>query len=134
MKGLASGGKAQEGVLRLPICITADGLHPNQSFFEPCQHNDWRFIVTFKDGNLPTVWEGVRVLRAITPNAPRVERRIQGQSEITEQLSGLMRNDDDVGVGSPIELVGQGLDPEDGLLADHPAGRGLTAVQLPYLG
>jgi len=43
-----------------------------------------------------------------------------------------MRNDDDV--GSQIELVGQGLDPEDGLLADHPAGHSLTAVQLPHLG
>jgi hypothetical protein len=74
---------------RLPICITADGLYPNQGFFEQCQHNDWRFIITFKDGNLPTVWEEVHALRAITPHAQRTERRIQGHSEIVEQLSWL---------------------------------------------
>jgi hypothetical protein len=74
---------------RLPICITADGLYPNQGFFEQCQHNDWRFIITFKDGNLPTVWEEVRALGAITPPARRTERRLQGHSEIVEQLSWL---------------------------------------------
>jgi hypothetical protein len=37
---------------RLPICITADGLYPNQTFFSICKLNQWSFIVTFKDGNL----------------------------------------------------------------------------------
>jgi hypothetical protein len=35
------------------------------------------------------VWEEIRALGAITPTAPRTERRIQGQSEIIEQLSWL---------------------------------------------
>jgi len=74
---------------RLPICITADGLYPNQGFFEHCRRNDWRYIITFKDGNLPTVWEEVHALGVITPDAHRTERRIQGPSEIVEQLSWL---------------------------------------------
>lgn len=51
---------------RLPICITADGLYPNQTFFSICKLNHWSFIVTFKDGNLPSVWEEVIILREIT--------------------------------------------------------------------
>jgi hypothetical protein len=59
--------KLKKGSPHLPIWITAEGLYPNPGFFEPCQHNDWCFIVTFKDGNLLTVWEEVRALRTITP-------------------------------------------------------------------
>jgi len=44
---------------RLPVCIIADGLYPNQTFFNICKNNGWKWIVTFKDGNLSTVWKEV---------------------------------------------------------------------------
>ena len=44
---------------RLPICIAADGLYPNQPFFEICKNNNWHFVVTFEDGNLPSVWKKI---------------------------------------------------------------------------
>jgi hypothetical protein len=44
---------------RLPICVVADGLYPNQTFFRICKDNKWPWIVTLKDGNLPSVWQGV---------------------------------------------------------------------------
>jgi hypothetical protein len=46
---------------RLNICIVADGLYPNQTFFQICRDHGWSWIVTFKDGNLPSVW--TRILR-----------------------------------------------------------------------
>ena len=58
--------KLKKDFPRLPICITADGLYPNQTFFSICKNNNWSFIVTFKDGNLPSVWEEVHALRDIT--------------------------------------------------------------------
>ena len=51
---------------QLPICIAADGLYPNRPFFEICKDNNWSFIATFEDGNLPTVWNKVEDLRSIT--------------------------------------------------------------------
>jgi hypothetical protein len=45
---------------RLPICLTADGLYPNAPFFDICRAYGWQCIVTFKDGNLPTVWKAVK--------------------------------------------------------------------------
>lgn len=47
---------------RLPICITADGLYPNRTFFDICRDNQWDFILTFKEGNLPSVWEEIGLL------------------------------------------------------------------------
>ncbi|MCP4106142.1 MAG: hypothetical protein GY749_11480 [Desulfobacteraceae bacterium] len=55
----------------LPICIIADGLYPNQTFFDICKKNGWARIVTFKDGNLPSVWEEVLCLKNITEDNTR---------------------------------------------------------------
>ncbi len=67
---------------RLPMCLTADGLYPYQGFFEICQAHGWAFILTFKDGNLPSVWEEVRALLPLNPGQYRCERRRQGQTLI----------------------------------------------------
>ena len=44
---------------RLPMLILADGLYPYEGFLAICQANRWACCVTFKDGNLPTVWREV---------------------------------------------------------------------------
>lgn len=49
---------------RLPICILADGLYPNNTVFDICAKNDWKFIITLKDGNLKTFQTEVGLLRA----------------------------------------------------------------------
>jgi len=48
---------------RLPICILADGLYPNKTIFKICRDNDWKFIITLKDGNLKTFHQEVELLR-----------------------------------------------------------------------
>jgi hypothetical protein len=40
---------------RLPICIIADGLYPNNTVLSICKKNNWNFIITLKDGNLKTI-------------------------------------------------------------------------------
>ena len=47
---------------RLPLVILADGLYANQTFFKICKDNGWEFIVTFKDGNLPSVHQEIALL------------------------------------------------------------------------
>lgn len=42
---------------RLPICICADGLYPNNSFFKICKKYKWKYIVTLKEGNLKKFWK-----------------------------------------------------------------------------
>ena len=50
---------------RLPALLLADGLYANQTFFCVCKKNDWRFIITFKEGNLKTVWQEIDLLRPL---------------------------------------------------------------------
>lgn len=69
---------------RLPICIEADGLYPNQKFFHICKKNNWSWIVTFKDGNLPSVWEEALCLKDMTPNNKRHEE-INRKSKIIKR-------------------------------------------------
>lgn len=47
---------------RLPIIIAADGLYPNNTVFDTCKRNNWKFILTFKEGSLTSVWEEVMQL------------------------------------------------------------------------
>src|SRR5690606_8075577 len=42
---------------RLKICLLLDGLYPNASVLKVCRENNWKYIITFKEGNLKTVWE-----------------------------------------------------------------------------
>ncbi len=54
--------KLKKAYPRLPMVILADGLYANQSFFRICKDNGWGFIVTFKDGCLPSVHEEMGLL------------------------------------------------------------------------
>ncbi len=47
---------------RLPMLILADGLYPNNTFFNICVDAGWDFIVTFKDGNLKSLQEEIGLL------------------------------------------------------------------------
>jgi len=49
---------------RLPICILADGLYPNNSIFDICAKNNWKFIITLQDGNLKTFQTEAGLLKA----------------------------------------------------------------------
>jgi len=49
---------------RLPICILADGLYPNNTVFQICRQNGWQFIITLKDGCLKTFHVEVKLLNA----------------------------------------------------------------------
>jgi hypothetical protein len=50
---------------QLKILIVADGLYPQQTFFKTCKNNVWKWIVTFKDGNLPSIWKQVYALETV---------------------------------------------------------------------
>jgi len=68
--------KLKRNFPRLPICIVGDGLYPDQTFFRICRENGWEFIISFGDGNLPSVWEEVRILKKLSEeNRRRTEVR-----------------------------------------------------------
>lgn len=42
---------------RLPITLLMDAMFSVGPVFERCRKNDWHYIITLKDGNLPSVWQ-----------------------------------------------------------------------------
>ena len=49
---------------RLSICILGDGLYPNNTVIDICAKNKWQFIITFKDGNLKSFRQEVKLLKS----------------------------------------------------------------------
>jgi len=46
---------------RLAICLCADGLYPNNTFFEICNENKWDYIVTLPDKTLKKLWKKIHL-------------------------------------------------------------------------
>ena len=53
---------------KLPICIGADSLYACKAFFDACKAYNWRYIVRFKEGGIPTVFQEYETLRKLSGN------------------------------------------------------------------
>ena len=53
---------------KLPICIGADSLYACKPFFDACKAYNWRYIVRFKEGSIPTVFQEYETLRKLSGN------------------------------------------------------------------
>ena len=53
---------------KLPICIGADSLYACKPFFEACKAYQWRYIVRFKEGSIPSVFQEYETLRKLSEN------------------------------------------------------------------
>ena len=76
---------------RLPIVVAADGLYPNDNVFKICASNGWRFIITLKDGNLPSVWEEVNLLKKASVVTMAKTYDTVGRKQMTTEY-GLLNN------------------------------------------
>lgn len=47
---------------KLPIVLLMDALFSVGPVFARCRQNNWRYIITLKDGNLPSVWQEFEAL------------------------------------------------------------------------
>ncbi len=78
--------KLKEYYPRLPMLILADGLYPYEGFIALCRANQWSYCVTFKDGNLPTVWEEVLELKLLQSQNTRQEVHYQPDGKTVTQV------------------------------------------------
>lgn len=70
---------------RLPILILADGLYPYEGFFALCKANRWSYCVSFKEGNLPSVWQEVFALQPLQhPNTRQEVSYLPGGKTMTQ--------------------------------------------------
>jgi len=53
------------------FCALLDARYCNETGFALCRENDWRFIITLKEGSLPSVWNEFQTLRKLTADNSR---------------------------------------------------------------
>ena len=53
---------------RLPICLLFDALYANQTVLRLCRDNGWPWIITFKEGALPTAFREFHTLKPLCSN------------------------------------------------------------------
>lgn len=53
------------------FCALLDSRYCNETGFAMCRKNDWRFIITLKEGVLPSVWNEFQTLRELVPENRR---------------------------------------------------------------
>lgn len=73
---------------RLRICLLLDALYANKTVFSLCERIGWRWIVTFKEGRLPTVFDEFHRLKALSPENC-VEHREAGRYQRLSWVEGL---------------------------------------------
>jgi len=61
---------------RLPIVMVADGLYPKVGFFNICRQNNWKYIVTLKDGSLKSLQEEIRWEKRVNHKQKREITRV----------------------------------------------------------
>ncbi|OQX97412.1 MAG: hypothetical protein B6I20_12705 [Bacteroidetes bacterium 4572_117] len=81
-------GKIKNFYPRLPVAFTADGLYPNNTVFDICKNNNWKYIITLKDGNLTTVWQEIGFLDRINDNIKGQKFKRKPNLLITEDYKG----------------------------------------------
>jgi hypothetical protein len=42
---------------KLKICLLLDGLYPNETVFQKCKEYHWKYIITLKEGKIPTLYQ-----------------------------------------------------------------------------
>jgi hypothetical protein len=69
---------------RLRLCCVADALYGCQKVVEICRQNDWKYILTIKEGRQPTTWS--EVLHLLPLHRANVVRVRHGSPEADGRL------------------------------------------------
>lgn len=57
---------------QLRICLLADSLYLGKPVFDLCRKYHWRFMITFKEGSMPRVYEEYESLKQLSMPEPKI--------------------------------------------------------------
>ena len=72
--------RLKERFPQLKICLLLDSLYANGPVFDVCEENDWKYIITFKEGSMPATYKEYLSLKKISQDC-----RLKCESENLEQ-------------------------------------------------
>jgi hypothetical protein len=70
---------------RRRFCITGDALFCTEGVADVCEQNEWKYVLTLKEGRQPSLWEELLALLPLCPqNVLRVWRGQDGQEGLRD--------------------------------------------------
>jgi hypothetical protein len=78
---------------QLPICVGGDGLYLCGATLAECKANDWRFLVVFKPGRLPSVWADFQQSLTLCPEQKVEVMLPNGTRQVYRWVNGLSYTD-----------------------------------------
>ena len=67
--------KLKQAFPRLPICLCGDSLYACEGFFERCKGKNWKYILRYKEGGIPTIGTEYRKLKGIEKGYQEYKRK-----------------------------------------------------------
>lgn len=85
----------KRGFPQLAIALTSDSLYACGRALTLARTYDWRFIFTFKEGRLPSVWEEFQRLRDLSPENSLRLTLPDGADQVYRWVNGMSYEDSD---------------------------------------
>jgi hypothetical protein len=79
---------------QLRMCLCLDGLYANGTAMSLCRENNWKFIIVFKEGSMPAVWQEYRTLLKLCPENRKTHRLDSGGRQTFAWVENLQYVDD----------------------------------------
>jgi hypothetical protein len=67
---------------RTPLCLLMDALYLDQGVLAQCSRYGWTFLITFKSGSMPAVWQEAQRLLALKPQNRRTRTLPDGTRRV----------------------------------------------------
>ncbi len=77
--------RLKENYPRLEICLSFDGIFPNQTVFDLCKKYGWKYIGVLKEGHMPQVYDEFKSLLPLQPENRLVQTL--GDESIKQQMA-----------------------------------------------
>lgn len=80
---------------QLRLCASGDSLYACGSTLTLCEQNQWSFVLTFKPGRTPSLWEDFEGLLKLCPNQRLKTRLPDGTQQLYRWVNDLEYRDDE---------------------------------------
>lgn len=74
----------------LPICICGDSLYACEPFFRNCEEKNWKYLLRFKPGSIPSIYKEYGSLKEVERN--RQEEKQEGSLRYYDYVEGIDYN------------------------------------------
>jgi hypothetical protein len=79
---------------QLSLCLCFDALYANGTAMDICHKNRWKYLITFKEGSLPALWQEYQSLLALCPRNRKTHTTDDGVRQAFAWVQQLEHVDD----------------------------------------